>query len=156
MSNERENFAATEPENDETIGSVIGVGGVLGVLLRFLGKFQIPVVALGKRNLYRVMIQGSGFELPVEGSGPDDPNPNGFFTTRFVAASSRSEAEEKAGAHALSDWQGLSLLGHLSGTDEPHMSVCESEAIEGWFRLTRCRGFTLYADEESAETSAGT
>jgi hypothetical protein len=150
MSNERPDIPAPEHEgDDEPAASVIGISGILGVLLRFLRKFQLPAVALGKYNLYRIMIQGSGFELPVEAADANEHNPNGFYTTRFVAARSRLEAEALAKTHVLREWQGLSLLGHFSGTNEPQMTVCGSEAIEGWFRLTKGGGFTLYFEGAS-------
>lgn len=129
---------------DETVGYVIGVGGWLGALLHFLGGFQRPVVALRGRHLYRVLLEGSGFELPVEGADAEYPNPTGFFTTRFVAAPSRLDAEAAARRRVLAEWQGLSLLDHFTGIDEPVLRVCATEAMDGWFRLRPGRGFSFF------------
>ncbi len=135
------------------IGHVIGIGGFGGAVLRFLRKFQPPAIALRGRSLYRVMLEGGGFELPVDPPDARDPNPTGFFTTRFVAARTRAEAEALAKAHVIREWQGLSLLSHFTGVDEPTLKVSESEAIDGWFKHSKGGGFSFFSgtDEETSE-----
>jgi len=98
--------------------------------------------------LYRVLVQGEGFELPIEGS---NDRLIGFFTTRFVAACSRLEAESLAQLHVVREWQGLSLMSYFTGTDEPCLSVIESEAIEGWFRPNKGQGFSFYGADTTSE-----
>ena len=133
---------------DKPIAFVIGPSGFIGTFLRFLRRFQLPVVALGRRHMYRVLLEGSGFELPLD---TDDPNPNGFFATRFVAASTRTEAEAFARASVIRDWQGLSLFSHFTGVDEPILTVSESESIEGWFKLHKGGGFAFFTESDTAK-----
>ena len=130
--------------SDEPIATVIGIGGFGGKLVGFLRRFRLPAIALGRRHLYRVMLEGSGFELPFEPSSPEDRNPTGFLTTRFVAARTRAEAETKARSSVIRDWQGLSLMSHFTGVDEPSLIVTESIAIDGWFRSRSGGGFIFF------------
>jgi hypothetical protein len=135
---------AARGDPDEPVYHVIGVGGFIGALLQFLRWFQRPAVALGGRSLYRVMLEGGGFELPGEPSDPPVPHPAGFYTTRFVAARTRTEAEALAKAHVIAEWQGLSLWSHFTGVEEPTLKVSESGLIDGWFKRSKGQGFTFF------------
>jgi hypothetical protein len=144
------------PPADEGAGEdhyyVLGVGGFGGVVLRFLNRFRRPVVALRGRSLWRVMVRGGGFELPVEPTAEGGrENPTGFYTLRYVAASTRLEAEALAKANVLREWQGLSLMGHFTGVDEPVLQAEESVEVEGWFWRNGGKGFTFFRqDDEEA------
>jgi hypothetical protein len=144
---------AVAPGSDQPSGFALGVGGPTAALLRFLRRFRLPVLALGKQHLYRVMLEGGGFELPLEPPDPHEPNPTGFFTTRFVAAYTRADAEAKAKAHVVREWQGLSLLGHFTKVEEPILTVTESEAIDGWFRSSKGGGFVFFTGSEADQNT---
>ncbi len=131
--------------NNETVGSLIRIGGVIGAMLQGFRRFALPSIAVGQKDLYRVLVMGTGFELPVEGT---NEKPIGSFTTRFVPARSRLEAEALAKSCVLREWQGLSLFSHFTGIEEPLLSVCESEAIQGWL-CRKGQGFTFYCADES-------
>ena len=134
--------------NDKPIGFVLGGGGALGWILRKLRRFPRFAIALGQRSLYHVRMEGSGFELPVEGGR----NITGFFINRVVAAQTRAEAESKAIAIVLREWQGLSLFSYMTGVDEPRMVIAESHPIEGWF-CRRGDGFIFFSDDEGQDIS---
>jgi len=133
--------AKNEPTEEGASAFVIGIGGPIGTLLRFLRWFALPVVVVGARGMYRVMIQGEGFVLPIQNTGESVV---GFYTTRFVSASSRLEAEAKAKLHVIREWQGLSLMSHFTGTEEPCLTVAESSFIDGRFRRNQGQGFSFY------------
>lgn len=141
-----------DPVGDNASVSMIGVGGPVGTLLRVLRWFTVPVVAIGRRSMYRVFVQGDGFELPIQHT---DDKVVGFYTTRFVAASSRLEAESKAIVQIVREWQGLSLMSHFTGTEEPCLTVVESNSIDGWLRRSGGQGFSFYgADPVGSEGNA--
>jgi hypothetical protein len=131
--------------DDDVVGHVIGVTGFVGAVLRFLGRSRLPAIALRGRSLYRVMLVGRGFELPLEPAGPNDHNPTGFYTTRVVAARSRLEAEALAKAGVVGDWQGSSLLSHFTGVEEPTLTISESVAMDGWFEFHTKSGFAFFS-----------
>lgn len=101
-------------------------------------------MAIGKLSMYRVMVEGGGFELPLQNTKEKCV---GFYTTRFVTASSRLEAESKAKAHIVREWQGLSLMSHFTGTEEPLLTVVESSSVEGCVRRSAGLGFSFYEAE---------
>jgi hypothetical protein len=68
-----------------------------------------------------------------------------------VAARTRTEAESKAIVLVLREWQGLSLLSHTTGVDEPRMVIAESRSIDGWVRR-RGGGFLFFWDDEGQGT----
>lgn len=144
----KDDTGSSEADPDEFAAHVIGVGGFVGALLRFLRWFQLPAVALRGRTLYRVMLEGGGFVLPVDPSDPRDCPAIGFYTASFVAARTRLEAEALAREHVIADWQGLSLLSHFTGVDEPTLRVSECEAIDGWFKRRKRQGFVFFGDDE--------
>jgi len=133
---------------DEPVIRAFGASGFVGAVLRFLRWFQWPAVALRGRHLYRVMLEGGGFELPIDPSDPRDPPAIGFYTASFVAARTRLEAEALAKALVVADWQGLSLLGHFTGVDEPTLRVSACEAIDGWFKRSKRQGFVFFSHDD--------
>ena len=139
-----------DPSGDDASISVIGVGGPIGTLLRFLRWFTMPVIAVGRRSMYRVFVQGDGFELLIQDT---DDKVVGFYTTRFVAATSRLEAESKAKNAIVREWQGLSLMSHFTGTETPSLAVVESHSIEGWVRKGSGHGFSFYGPEPTSEAA---
>jgi len=114
---------------DEPVGWVVRPSGavpsVIWLIRRLVRRVPRPVIALPGRDLYQVLICGRGFALPVEGERGE---PTGFFTTRFVAARSRQDAESIALSRVRKDWSGWSLLSHLTGVEEPQLAVDETEA----------------------------
>ncbi len=98
-----------------------------------------PVLALGQKELYRVMFEGSGFTLFLDGV----PKPIiGFFTTRYVAANNVREAQSAARSAVLNEW---SRHGYRERTGaEPHLAIEEMEILEEWFRMRSGDGFAFF------------
>ena len=95
-----------------------------------------PVIAWRGRDIYRVLVHGSGFEL----SFPGIPEPaRGFMTTRFVAAASVREASDAAFASVYREW---SAAGR---TSVPTLEADEIEPLERRFVLRSPRGFSFYS-----------
>jgi hypothetical protein len=141
---------AADAEPVEYFDLVLGIAGPLGWVLRIFRYFSLPIIAFGGRRLYRVLIEGEGFELPLKSVAT---YPTHFFTTRFVPARTALEAETRARKLILLEWNGLSLLSTFTGTDAPCLSVVEAEVIDGWFRWTSGRGFTLFRREKVDDVS---
>ena len=72
--------------------------------------------------------------------------PKGFFTTRFVAARTRREAEALGCRKVLADWRGWSLWSLYTGVAEPLLRVEESAEIPDRFRLRSATGYAFYED----------
>ncbi len=141
---------------DEPVGWVVRPSGavpsVIWLIRRLVRRVPRPVIALPGRDLYRVLICGRGFALPVEGERGE---PTGFFTTRFVAARSRQDAESIALSRVRKDWSGWSLLSHLTGVEEPQLAVDETEALVERVRLRRGAGYVFFRDSpESGRTDS--
>jgi hypothetical protein len=100
-----------------------------------------PVFALGSKHLYRVMIQGEGFALPV---GPGNPAV-GFFTARFVAASNRHDAERFALDLVAREWANR---GYKDAAGEATLTIDGCDALAGHFRLRSGIGFTFYSESD--------
>jgi hypothetical protein len=92
------------------------------------------------------MIEGGLFTLRQE----EGEQCSGFYTTRFVAAATPEEAAARAKRLILGDWQGLSLMSKLTGTESPSLSVVECEVVEGWFRLKSAIGYVFFPDDSAA------
>jgi hypothetical protein len=105
-------------------------------------KIPRPVFALGKNDLYSVLLKGTGFTLPIEGA--DDPAIS-FYTTRFVAAGNMHAAKKAACRSVMNEW---SLRGYLkiSGR-EPTISIEEIDLLHERFRLRSGGGFTFYRND---------
>jgi hypothetical protein len=134
------------PVDDGKYYAIGDVSGFAGFIQRVLYLFRLPAVARGGRSLWRVMVEGGGFALPVESDDPDYRPPTGFYTVRFVAARTRLEAESKAIAHVLDEWQGVSLYSHFTGVDEPRLRVESCAEVVGRV-IGKGRGFTFFSDD---------
>jgi hypothetical protein len=122
-------------ESEEPVGHIIGAGTWRDLLPRW----PRPVLAYGSAELYRVMLARSEFSIPCETG--EDPIV-GFFTTRFVAANSIREAEDKARSAVLREWK-RSGWQKLAGT-APRITVEEFEVIPSRFRLRSGGGFVFF------------
>jgi len=110
-----------------------------------LPRMPRPVFALSPKTLYRVLLEGSSFVLPVVGSARPIV---GFFTVRFVAARARLEAEEKAQFAVLRDWR---RQGFQTRTGVlPDLRIDSSEALRAHFRLRSGEGFAFFGDSDDA------
>jgi hypothetical protein len=106
-----------------------------------------PVFALGTSDIYRVMVHGSGFKLPLE----DGSSAVGFFTTRYVAASTASDAKQIAAAVVHGEWRGR---GHENAVGSVMLAIEEHAALSERFRLRSATGFVFYAQGEDCEALA--
>jgi hypothetical protein len=87
--------------------------------------------------MFRVRLHGHGIVLPVEGSVPI----LGFYTTRFVSATSRAQAIEVAIGHARDHFEGF----FPSAKGKLELDVIEALRVMGRFRLRSGCGYTFYA-----------
>lgn len=110
-----------------------------------LPRIPRPVLALSPKVLYRVLLEGSGFVLPVVQSARPVV---GFFTARFVAARARLEAEETAKSAVLRDWRRQGFDTRTSVL--PDLRIDNSEALRTHFRLRSGEGFTFFGDSDDA------
>ena len=133
-----------EAETSEEFHQIAGPGGVAGWILRLLRAYQVPAIALGEKRIFRVLLHGDEFRLPIA----EGKDAIGFYTTRFVASRSKQDAEARARDGVLNDWNGLSLMSHFSGTESPRIAVEEACTIEERVWLRPRQGFTFYSDEE--------
>ena len=90
---------------------------------------------------YRVLINGENFLFDYEGR----PTRMGFYTTRFVEAGGREEAEQVAVAALRREEQLRSCV--LNPEDDPPMMYVEE--IEEVESLQESRGFAFYVSEAS-------
>ena len=129
----------SDPESDEPSYCVFGTGTWRDLFPRI----PRPVLAIGTQQLYRVVIHGTGFSLPLDGR---DESIIGFFTTRFVAAVNVRDAEIKACASVSTEWK---QCGHEACAEcSPLLELEELELVHGRFRLRSGAGFAFYAASE--------
>lgn len=126
-------------ELDEPIGHVLKTGTWWGAL----GRIPRPVVAIGAKQLYRVMIHGSGFSLPPLA---DAPPIVGFVTTRFVAAANVRDAEAMARSSVLTEWKRRGYEALAGGS--PTLGIEHLELVYSRFRVRSGAGFTFFAASE--------
>jgi hypothetical protein len=130
-----------DTDSDEPVCHPLGTGGWSDLLPRI----PRPVWAVGKQQLYRVLIEGSEFSLPLVGGG--EPMV-GFFTTRFVAAANVRDAEMKARSCVLREWKRRGY--EASAGSSPLLQIDALEPIDSRFRLRSGAGFTFFnAPEET-------
>jgi hypothetical protein len=129
----------SDTESDEPIGHVLGDGTWRDLLPRI----PRPVLAIGAQQLYRVLIHGSGFSLPLRGGGEPIV---GFFTTRFVAAANVRDAEIKARSSVLTEWKRRGY--EASAGASPILELEDLEVVHSRFRLRSGAGFTFFAASE--------
>ena len=110
-----------------------------------LPRVPRPVLAIGSKTLYRVLMEGSDFVLTIDGG---DRHLVGFFTTRFVAARCRREAEKQAMSSVLRDWLRQGLDTRAGGL--PKLTIEESDALRSRFRIRSGGGFAFFGDEGDA------
>ncbi len=136
---------ARQRSNDVRVLDSLGLRRIVAVLQRA----PRPVIALPGKGLFRVLLQGSGFRLAVQGGDPCV----GFFITWTISATSRKEAQEQALMKTRSNWSGWSLLSLDTGLPKPVLEVLESEEVEGWCRFRERTGYVFYRhdDVDSAE-----
>jgi hypothetical protein len=125
---------------DEPVGYLLGTG----TWRDWFPAIPRPVFALGAKDLYSVLIEGSGFSLSI--SGTDAPV-IGFFTTRFVAATDGRQAEKTAFESVLHEWRCKGFL-KLSGTI-PKLHVEKIQLLSDRFLFRSGGGFTFFPDSNA-------
>ena len=121
--------------NSESKSTILSLGKRMWRDL--LSRLPQPVFALGTSEIHRVLVHGSGFNLPSE----DDISAVGFFTTRFVAASTASDATRIAAAVVHGEWQ---RKGHEKAAGSAMLAVEEHTVLSQRFRFRSATGFVFY------------
>jgi hypothetical protein len=85
---------------------------------------------------YRVVIEGSGLEIPGAFAGAPSQVLRGFFVARVVNATTRKEAEDRALSNIASDWSS-GLYADLK--TRPKLRIAESRPATffEWLRPKR-------------------
>jgi hypothetical protein len=112
----------------------------------FLPRLPKPVFALGAKELYRALVHGDGFALPVDGGR----SVVGFYTNRFVAAATPQEARRLAITSVQSEWK---HRGYEKRAGQVALTVEELHVLSERFRYRSGSGFTFYS--QSAEGDGG-
>lgn len=115
-----------------------------GTWLDWFPRLPRPVLALGSKDLYSVMLNGQDFILPIRGSKVPVI---GFYTTRFVAADNFREAEKAAHKSVMREWENGGYL-NLCGK-RPSLSTEEVNILNERFRLRSGAGFAFYDNDDS-------
>jgi hypothetical protein len=115
-----------------------------GTWLDFLPTVPRPVFAFGTKQLYRVMIHGSGINLPI-GS---DSKASGFYTTRFVAASSKADAGQIAMSRVEVEWTNR---GYRDLGGNVTLETDQVDPLIDRFMLRSAMGFTFYTESDADE-----
>lgn len=123
--------------SDDESYFLLGTGTWRGLLPRV----PRPVLAVGSKSLYRVLLEGSLFKFSIAGS---DRPIIGFFTTRLVAARNRLEAEAMAKSSVLREWERQGFASRAGA--KPSLSVETSEMLSSRFRLRSGAGFAFFGD----------
>ena len=125
----------TEPEPDRPIvAHVIG----RGFWRDLLASLPWPVFAFRNESVFRVMLHGTGFVLPIADAEPA----RGFVTTFFVAADTIRAAESKARTRVLQEW--VRHGADRSSGSHPVLEVEEIVALSIRFRWRSGGGFLFY------------
>ena len=122
--------------NDAPIGHVIGRGWAAD----FLTRLAFPVLAVPPKALYRVLLSGRGFELPVEQSEPMV----GFYVTYYVPARSADQAGARAVGYVTERWQNF----YSEARGGLGVVVEEVERLPQRFARRARSGFAFYSDEQ--------
>ena len=125
-----------QPTNAAPIGYVIGRGWAAD----FLTRLAFPVLAVPPRALYRVLLHGRGFELPVERS----ERMVGFYVTYYVAARSAGQAEARAVERVTDRWQNF----YPEARGALVVAVEEVQRLQQRLARRSRTGFSFYSDEE--------
>jgi hypothetical protein len=115
-----------------------------GFAADFLTRLAFPVLAVPPRTLYRVVVHGRGFVLPVEQSDPIV----GFRVTFCVAARTEDDAKKRAMQRARDRWETF----YAEATGELVVAVDEVERLGRRFARRSRTGFSFYGGDD--ETSA--
>lgn len=113
-----------------------------GRWIDFFRKIPLPVLAVGNKEIYRVMVHGKDFVLPIRDSKPGV----GFFTTCFVAARDVRSAKNLALKLTADHWQKWGYE-KISGST-PTLEVEEVTVLVSRFRFRRGTGYTFYAAKD--------
>ena len=122
---------------EEPVGDLLGTG----TWRDRLPKLPRPVLAVGNRQLYSVVLHGSGFVLPIVGSEAVI----GFFATAVVAATTIREAEQLARDAILRQWTKRKFL---PGEVLPTLEVDEVRRLPQRFRLRSRHGFAFFSHDD--------
>ena len=114
-----------------------------GTWLDWLPNLPRPVIALWRKDIYSVLLNGQDFSLPIGGS--EDPV-IGFYTTRYIAAENIRDAEKAAVNRVMQEWKNRGYF-ELCGK-EPTLSAEEVLILEERFRLRSGTGFAFYNSED--------
>jgi hypothetical protein len=95
---------------------------------------------------YAVRIEGTGINLPTE---EGSASAIGFFTTRWVKASSPATAPDLAKQLVLSEWAPSGEYGSANSGQPPHLIVEETWEIGALRALIgrKPSGYSFYASE---------
>ena len=119
--------------------------GVAHAWRRLAYFFQLPAIAWPGEHTYRVLLQGSGFVLPLGSRSPAI----GFLATRYVAARDQAQAEEIARELVLKEWFGIGGPGRgLPEPAAPYLQIEESNALRERFWLRKGGGFTYFTSRD--------
>ena len=130
----------SDKNNDyEFVAQAIGTG----TWRDWIKKIPKPVFALGKNDMYSVLVQGTDFKLPI---GITDEPAIGFYTSRFVAAENVHAAKIAARNSVLNEWSTKGFL-KVSGSD-PKISIEEIDLLYERFRLRSGGGFSFYCNDD--------
>lgn len=88
---------STDADRNRAVAHILSAGP----LVDFLRKICLPAVALPGYSVFRVLLHGHGFMLPVAESEPII----GFYTTYFVSGKNVRAAEGKALRRLRHQWE---------------------------------------------------
>jgi hypothetical protein len=125
----------SDNQSDQPIGHVLATG----TWRDFLPRIPRPVFVIGAQQLYRVLIHGSGFSLPLS---DDSETISDFFTTRFVAAANVRDAETKARSSVLREWKRRGYEARAGSS--PVLELEDLAMVHSRFRLRSGAGFTFF------------
>lgn len=128
----------TDSPDAEPIAYVIGRGRAAD----FLTRLAFPAIALPPRSLYRVVVRGHGFELPIDGEEPVVA----FRVTFYVAARTADEAGMRAMKRASDRWETF----YYEARGELVVAVDQVERLHRRFVRRSRSGMSFYgADRRS-------
>lgn len=125
-----------ENDTSEPVGYVVSNGW----LFDFLHRLSIPVLAWPGQSLFRVVLHGHGFVLPVQGLPPRI----GFFTTYFVAARNVRNAEARAKQRLTDRWATF----YPDAEGELQLEIEDLERLHERFRKRSHHGFAFYSTDD--------
>jgi hypothetical protein len=91
---------------------------------------------------YRVVIEGSGIEIPGGFAGAPSERVRGFFVARVVSAPDAEEAGRRAMAAIAEDWRG-GMYAELRARPKLRISETRPASLLEWLRPKRT-GYTFH------------